>query len=166
MIETIPNPLTDVTWPETSYGSRADFLRKSQGLLTDVSQKGYLSRNMEQHKGPYKEGGACHFLPESSQCLSFCRNGEGKDFGTLGINPSAVDSDVTAEHNVLTAFCFAKTFHNHSFLLLGWLTAARELRCTIATRKPEADRATGFCLSSLNGRGQRGRRWFLFAERS
>ena len=30
-----------VTCPETSYGSRTDFLRKSPGLLTDVSQRCY-----------------------------------------------------------------------------------------------------------------------------
>ena len=115
--------------------------------------------NMDYEKkkvlGVQRKGGTCHFLPESIQCLPLCRSWKGKDFGTLRINPSAIDCYVTAEHNVLTAFFVHLIFHKQSFLLLGWLIAARGLCCTIATRKPEADRATGFCLSSGDGRGQR-----------
>ena len=89
------------------------------------------------------KGGACHFLPESSCLTSLGVNKEREATSIARVNPPAVNGDIAAEHSGHATFFLHFNHHKDSFRHCGQLNYWR-VCCTIATKKPEADRATGF----------------------
>ena len=98
-------------------------------------------------------GGTCHTSPGKQRFLNLRCQQRGRN--TLRV------SDISSRRCGYSSggrFCACrprsvKTLSCYSFRALGRLTAAEGLGRTIATKKPEADRATGFVLFR-EGRGQ------------